>query len=95
MYITAAAVRQYMAIQGYEGSSHGPVFDLAAIELENLCESAKPSGSVRKVLNYRVAATIRGVRSRLELTVSTETKKEGDMPQLIGVRERGRGGYTH
>ena len=91
-YISVAAVRQYMAIQGYEGSPDGPVFDRAAIELEDLCEQAKLArdiGPSQQSQLWRVKATVRGKRSRLELIVSVEARKEGPLPQLIAVRNKG------
>lgn len=61
-YISAAAVKQYMAICGYEGSPDGPVFDAAAIELEDLCEQAKLAkdiGPGQQSQLWRVKATVR------------------------------------
>jgi hypothetical protein len=91
-YISAAAVKQYMAIQGYAGSPDGPIFDRAAIELEDLCEQSKLARDVSDKSPYqqwRVKATVRGKRTRLELVVSVEQRKEGPLPQLIAVRNKG------
>lgn len=91
-YISAAAVKQYMAIQGYEGSPDGPVFDRAAIELEHLCDEArlaKDAGEHSPNQQWRVKATVRGKRTRLELIVSLEQRPEGPLPQLIAVRNKG------
>lgn len=91
-YISAAAVKQYMAIQGYEGSPDGPVFDAAAIELEKLCDEsrlAKDIGHGQQSQLWRAKATVRGKRTRLELVVSVEQRQEGPLPQLIAVRNKG------
>lgn len=91
-YISATAVKQYMAIQGYVGSPDGPIFDRAAIELEDLCDAAKLAKDVSpggKVQQWRVKATVRGKRTRLEFGVSIEQREEGDLPQLIHVRNKG------
>ena len=91
-YISATAVKQYMAICGYEGSPDGPIFDRAAIELEDLCEQAKLArdiGPGQQSQLWRVKATVRGKRTRLELVVSVEQRKEGPLPQLIAVRNKG------
>ena len=91
-YISAAAVKQFMAIQGYVGSTAGPVFDRAAIELEDACEQARLAkdvgpGQVDQL--WRVKWTVRGKRTRLELIVSLEKRPEGPLPQLIAVRNKG------
>lgn len=91
-YITVAAVRQYMAICGYEGSTDGPIFDRAAIELEDLCERArlaKDIGPGQKSQQWRVKTTVRDKRTRLELIVSLDKRPEGPLPQLIAVRNKG------
>lgn len=91
-YISVEAVRQYMRIQGYQGSTDGPVFDAAAIELEDICEQAKlvkDVGPKQQSQQWRVKTEVRGKRSRLDLTVSLSERPEGPLPQLIGVRNKG------
>ena len=91
-YISATAVRQYMAICGYQGSTDGPVFDAAAIELEDLCAQSRLAvdvGPGQRCQLWRVKATVRGRRTRLELSVSLEHRQEGPLPQLINVRNKG------
>lgn len=91
-YISAAAVKQFMAIQGYIGSPDGPAFDRAAIELEDACEQARLARDAdEKSPNqqWRVRWPVRGKRSRLELIVSLEQRPEGPLPQLIAVRNKG------
>lgn len=99
-YISATAVKRYMAIMGYEGSPDGPIFDRAAIELEDLCEQAHrvegantESGAQKwRVKTSKPAA--HGKATRLELTVAPDPRPEGKLPQLIDVRDKGRRG-TH
>lgn len=91
-YISAAAVKQFMSIMGYVGSTDDPVFDRAAIELEDACEQARLARDADDKSPYqqwRVKWTVRGKRSRLELIVSTEKRPEGPLPQLIAVRNKG------
>lgn len=91
-YISAAAVRQYMQILGRAINSDGPEFDRAAVELEQLAEEArlaKDVGPGQHHQQWRVKATVRGRRTRLELIVSVEQRSEGPLPQLIAVRNKG------
>lgn len=91
-YISAAAVKQYMAIQGYQPDDDGPGFDHAAKELESLAAEsrlAKDIDNKSRTQQWRVKATVRGRRTRLELIVSVEQRKEGPLPQLIAVRNKG------
>lgn len=92
-YITVEAVRQYMRIQGYVGSTDGPIFDRAAIELEDLCDQAElkkewaHDGKPRQL--WQVRAMVGDYRTRLELTVAMEPRPEGPLPQLVRVRDKG------
>lgn len=91
-YISAAAVKQFMAIAGYIGSPDGPIFDRAAIELEDACSQArlaKDIGPGQASQLWRVKWTVRGKRTRLEFVVSVEQRPEGPLPQLIAVRNKG------
>lgn len=91
-YISVEAVRQYMRIMGYAGSMDGPVFDSAAIELETLCEQAKLAKDVGRGQHsqlWRVKTTVKDKRTRLELVVSLSERPEGELPQLIAVRNKG------
>jgi hypothetical protein len=90
-YISAAAVKQYMAIAGYQPDPDGPGFDRAAKELDALAAEsrlAKDVGPGQQSQQWRVKATIRGRRTRLELIVSLSERAEGDLPQLIAVRNK-------
>jgi UDP-glucose 4-epimerase len=89
-YITVAAVRQYMAICGIADSAN--TFDRAAVELENLAREARLARDVgpgQESQLWRVNATVRGRRTRLELIISLAPREEGDLPQLIAVRNKG------
>jgi len=91
-YISAAAVKQYMAIMGYAPDDDGPGFDRAAKELESLASEArlaKDVGPGQHSQQWRVKTTVRGKRTRLELVVSLGERLEGELPQLIAVRNKG------
>lgn len=90
-YISVSAIRAYMRIAGYPDQSDGEWFDRAERELFAFAEVARPVGAPRdgKWQTWRVKADIRGRRTRLDLIVSTETRKEGDLPQLVIVRSQG------
>lgn len=91
-YISAAAVKQYMAIQGYPPDDDGPGFDRAAKELEGLTAEARLAKDIapgQQSQLWRVKATVRGKRTRLELVVSVERRAEGPLPQLVAVRNKG------
>jgi hypothetical protein len=95
-YITVRAVRDYMNILGYEGSTDGPIFDRAAIDLEDLCDGAElkrewaHDGKPRQL--WLARTQIDGRVERLELTVSLQPRQEGPLPQLVRVRLKSRGG---
>lgn len=91
-YITVAAVRQYMAICGYPPQTDGKHFNRARRELAELADVArlaKDVGPSQRSQQWRVKATVRGRRTRLELIVATEPRPEGPLPQLIAVRNKG------
>lgn len=88
-YISAAAVRQYMALCGYPADDDGPGFDAAALELESLCEQAKLARDVgpgQQSQLWRVKATVRGKRTRLELVVSLTERPGADAAVVAPVR---------
>ena len=88
-YISAASVRQYQTILGLAPVDDGPQFDRAAVTLERLCEQAKLARDEGHRAIYRVMTRINGRKTRLELTVSLSERDEGDLPQLVRVRDKG------
>jgi len=91
-YISAAAVKRWQAIAGYPIESDGESFDRAERELADLVNSARLSkdiGPGQQSQIWIVKATVRGKRTRLEFAVSTDRRQEGDLPQLINIRNKG------
>ena len=97
-YITAAAVRQYMVIQGRHGDGDSPAFFRAERDLAQSAEQARLArdvdGRTRTQL-WRVSWPVRGQTVRLELVVSIDSRPEGPLPALIAVRAKRRGGAKH
>lgn len=92
-YLSVAAVRQYMRIVGLPDVTDGPLFERAECELAQLAEEAQLARDVgpgQESQLWRVKATVRGKRTRLEFIVSLSERSEGDLPQLIAVRNKGR-----
>lgn len=91
-YISATAVKQWQAIAGYPAESDGPSFDRAERELATLADESRLAvdvGPGQQSQLWRVKATVRGKRTRLEFAVSLQRRQEGDLPQLINVRNKG------
>ena len=91
-YISAAAIRDYQAIAGYTLASDGESFDRAEFELAELAEQARLARDIsdtQQTQLWRVKATIRDRRTRLEFAVNPFPRAEGDLPQLIAVRNKG------
>lgn len=92
-YITAAAVRHWLSIQG--AAENDATFDQAAKQLQELLAKArlaKDIGPGQRSQQWRVSTDVRGRRQRLELIVAVEPRPEGPQPQLIAVRLKGRAG---
>lgn len=94
-YLSIAAVRQYMEIAGLRGEleDNNPDFvraqnELGAVSLTATPADAPPSDSGGII--YRPWVHIHGRRTRLELTVTPAGRSEGDLPQLVRVRVKGR-----
>jgi hypothetical protein len=86
-YYTAKAVRQWLRITGREdddgGSNWGDAEqELCAMSHEAAVVDLAPSGAEV----YRTKATVRGKRKRVEMTVVTEPRPEGPLPQLVSIR---------
>lgn len=90
-YLSAAAVRQWLAITGQPDDDGGPIWGAAEQSLADLCDQARDTGRTTEsgASIYRVAARIRGRKTRLELTVQTTQRPEGPLPQLVRVRDKG------
>lgn len=94
-YLSAAAVRQYMVIQGRHGDPDGADFYTAEKELAAAAAEARLARDVdgrTRTQIWRVPWSVRGRQSRLELVVSIDPRPEGPLPALIAVRHKGRGG---
>lgn len=91
-YISAAAVHDYQRICGYAVEDDGESWDRAERELIDLAASARlavDASATQTCQLWRVKATVRGRRTRLELSVSLAARSEGPLPQLIAVRNKG------
>lgn len=100
-YITVRAVKEWMAIVGSSPADDGQDFDDAALELEALLAdsrvvaagpNARETGPTAGALvERRITKTqIDGKMHRIELYVSYAKRPEGDLPQLVRVRDKGR-----
>lgn len=94
-YLSAAATREYLAIAGLRDDDGGPNWHRSERELAEHARVARevPSGSRAGHLLYRTGRVRTGDRprtSKLEFTVSLDRRPEGDLPQLVHVRDKGR-----
>lgn len=81
-YLSAKAIREYLAIVGRTDDDGGPEWGRAERELAAICDAAHPVGETASGLQRW-----RGGRPlRLQLIVSTARMPEGELPQLVGVR---------
>ena len=87
-YITVAAVHDYQRIRGLPPDDDGPGFDEPAKELSALAEQAKLVKDEGHRAIYRLRTPINGRMTRLEFTVSLTLRAEGDLPQLVRVRDK-------
>lgn len=88
-YLSAAAVREYCRIAGLPDDDGGPAWAQAEDELGEIAEAAREYRVESHRTLYRTARRQVGdrqQRQRLELTVSTIERAEGDLPQLVRVR---------
>lgn len=88
-YITVAAVTEYQRIAGLPVTREGDEFGAARMALSALCEQARLVRDEGHRAIYRLTADVGGRRRRLELTVSLAFRDEGDLPQLVRVRDKG------
>lgn len=84
-YISARAVRDYLALRGRPVVDEGPAFDRAAVELQRMAEETVASGREPKQMDSG-ALRYRGPKPlRLMLLVVPTPREEGDLPQLVRV----------
>jgi len=84
-YISARAVRDYLAICRLPVVDDGPEFDRAALELQTMAEETVASRRQPAVLDS-AALRYRGPKPlRLGLVVVPAPREEGDLPQLVRV----------
>jgi len=92
-YLTARAVRQYLAICGWPDDDGGPIWGRAEGELAEHCATARHHRTQRNGLEqYRTARVpVAGGerRTRLDFLVSTAIRPEGPLPQLVEIIDRG------
>lgn len=84
-YISAAAVRDYLALRGRLVVDDGPAFDHASDELvriaaETVASGRQPTPTDTGALRYRGPKPL-----RLRLIVTRGRRAEGDLPQLVAV----------
>lgn len=91
-YLSAAAIREYLAIAGLPDDDGGPNWGRAERELGAHAEAARQSGSNNHSLIFRTGRVRVGDRTkstRLELFVRHTPREEGGLPQLVAVRNKG------
>lgn len=84
-YITAAAVRDYLAITGQDPDAEGDVFDrasdaLVTIAIATVASDRQPTPTDSGALRYRGPRPL-----RLRLIVTAAVRSEGGLPQLVTV----------
>ena len=93
-YISAKAVREYMAIAGMHPADDGPDFDraeeaLGKTSLEaRLCKSTESGTEIWLARVPLPRAGGRGGTTRLDLYVRPSPRGEGSKPQLVRVRAK-------
>lgn len=90
-YVTAAAVRDFCRIIGVDGCDERQ-FSRAAVRLQELALNATRKGEAPHTEYWQAKALVRGRVERLELVISTRSRPEGPLPQLVRVQKRSRGG---
>lgn len=87
-FITSAAVVDYLRLCG-EDPDDPKAFHAGATRLRELCAQARYlrdyAGGTYE--SWRVNATIRGRKVRLNLAVCITRRAEGDAPQLVAVED--------
>lgn len=85
-YISAKAVKDYLAITGRPDDDGGPEWERAEKELVSIARQLIADGKLGKPQRSG-AVEYRGRKPmRLRIIVSFERRAEGDKPQMIAVR---------
>lgn len=90
-YLSAAAVRQYMTLVQYPSEDDGPNWDRARAELGRACSYAKIESSHPEtgIEMWTSGPLLLGPKAKpfdLQLFVSSESRPEGPLPQLVAVK---------
>ena len=91
-YFSATATREYLAIAGLPDDDGGPNWLRAEKELGAHTAIAREAGHNDTGLIYRTGRVKVGDRpksTRLEFVVRHTPREEGDLPQLVRVRDKG------
>lgn len=84
-YVSARAVREYLALTGRPPVDDGPVWDEAEDELIDIAERTVAADRRPRVLRSGLVQ-YRGPRPlRLRLIVAPKPRAEGSLPQLVQV----------
>jgi hypothetical protein len=90
-YFTATATREYLALAGLQNDDGGPNWLRAERELGEHTRSAREASHNDTGLIFRTGRVRVGDRTknvRLEFTVRHTPRTEGDLPQLVRVKEK-------
>ncbi len=91
-YLSAAAVKEYLALAGLRDDDGGPNWARAERELGAHAEVAREAGENNHSLIFRTGRVRVGDRpksTRLEFYVRHTPRAEGDKAQLVAVRDKG------
>lgn len=95
-YITVAATKQLMQVAGLRGplEDDNPAFVAAERMLGQYSLTAREVAGAKSLPGCKTYRTngkveIGGRKTRLEFTVSFAERSEGDLPQLVFVRDKG------
>lgn len=95
-YLSIAAIRDLMQIAGLRGPAEdsNPAFTAAERMLGQYSLTAREVEGAHTASGCKIYRTagkveIRGRKTRLEFTVSFAERAEGELPQVLRVREKG------
>ena len=84
-YISARAVRDYLALMGREVVDDGPIFDRAAKELSAIATQLAAKGPTVTEQDSGALVYREGRPRRWRYTVQPAPREEGGAPQLVRV----------